>query len=67
MDYDIGYDLMSKGNEESREETLNLFNEHYNFSKETLTKMKQSSALSAGIYYINKRWYESFKRYEFIK
>ena len=47
-DYEIGYDLFSKGSEESRGATLRMFNEHYGFSQERLDSCIQSSAISCG-------------------
>ena len=45
---------MSKGAQEARSSTLDLLNEHFNFSEKTLNSMKQFSSLSTGIFFLNK-------------
>lgn len=44
----IGYDLLSKGDEEARKGVLQMFNEHFGFSQEQLQQCIHNSSITSG-------------------
>jgi len=46
--FQIGYDLLSKGSDDARASVLNAFNKYYNLPKNLLDKCIQNSAITCG-------------------
>jgi len=46
--YELGYDLLSKGNEAARRSVLTMFNEHYGFEDTVLNECVSNAAITCG-------------------